>query len=276
MCEDVEKWNEHVELKSSWKEFRSSLCFLGTGQSLIIPSLLQATVSIIHSLIYLFICLLIHCFVHLYTHPLLNVYYVLTIFYDWKYSVELYLWVSESAPPTGSRWSWDRDMYVNTGATIMCYGCPVGRIVCFLAEGQLSWVLQEEKQLALKTEEGCFNQREVGKSLEFWLLPGVCGWFEVGREDGKGGSQPGSQIRMFCSQRRTIPEVCQQGQGQLHLQKEINIDCWQASQGSAVQPAMDPCLWFFRKAVGRLHIRTAVFAHQGVSVSQGCCVQSVS
>lgn len=48
--------------------------------------------------------------------------------------------------------------------------------------------MQEEKQLALKTEAGCFSQREVGESLEFWLLPDVCGWFEVGHENGKGGS----------------------------------------------------------------------------------------
>lgn len=47
----------------------------------------------------------------------------------------------------------------------------------------MSCVLQEEKQLALKTKEICFKQRELGKSLDFWLLLGVCGCFEVQQWD---------------------------------------------------------------------------------------------
>jgi len=82
-----------------------------------------------------FICLLIHCFVHLCTDPftkhLLCTY---GLFYNWKFNVELYLNASESTFLTGSWWSWDRDMWT-PGAMIMCYGCPVEEMICFLEEG---------------------------------------------------------------------------------------------------------------------------------------------
>lgn len=53
---------------------------------------------------------------------------------DWKCNAELYLEASESAPPMGPWWSWDRDMSTS-GTMTLCCGCPVGKTICFLEEG---------------------------------------------------------------------------------------------------------------------------------------------
>lgn len=83
---------------------------------------------------------------------------------------------------------------------------------------RLSWASQEEQQFALKAKEGCFKQREVGKSLEFWLVPGVCGWLG-GRT--WGWSQTVKSGCLIATE--THPE---QGIGQLKLQKGT-VGCWQ-------------------------------------------------
>ena len=61
----------------------------------------------------------------------------------------------------------------------MCYGCPVEERIRFLEEGTFELSAAGRDAVSSESRGRVFQQEVVGKSLEFWLLPGVCGWFEV-------------------------------------------------------------------------------------------------
>lgn len=72
----------------------------------------------------------------------------------------------------------------------MCYGCPVGKNNSFPGGGTVELSLAGREAVSSENRGRIFQSGgRWERAFEFWLLPGVCGWFKVGPEDGKGGSQ---------------------------------------------------------------------------------------
>lgn len=149
----------------------------------------------------------------------------------------------------------------------MCCVYSMEKIVCFLEEGTVELSLAGREAVSSENSGRMFQAEGGRQEPWFWLLPGVCIWCEVPLVRQVG---PDSQIRMFCSQCKTIPAVCQQGHGQLNLWKGIIVGGWQTCKVTVhfnrmgilaiflliqlvrdlwSNQSSDPWLWLFSKAV---------------------------
>lgn len=151
---DTEKWNKQVKLKSSWKELR---VFFGDQSVLNITNIIVlisplSSPQLESSSVWVFVCLFLVLFVHLCTPIFLNIYYVpivssiigsFMLNCSWTHqNLRFYRLIVMLGQRHGSIMRYDNVLWMPSGENDVSW-----------RRGCLSWVLQEEKQLALKAKK---------------------------------------------------------------------------------------------------------------------------